>query len=97
MNYQEIHKAVCSECGHVEKRSDSSSFITVFFLPEICAKCGADMPGRFTRWFEIDGDRPHWQHVIEKQKFTPAVRTKNPLTWLRFGHWKTIETTTLKA
>jgi rRNA maturation protein Nop10 len=86
MTYTQKHYAECSECGKIERVEDNGSFITPFFLPDICPRCGETMQGRWP-----DESRPHWIHVIKKKRYEPAARTKNPLTWLRIGQWVTVK------
>jgi hypothetical protein len=61
--YKERHKAVCSKCGYVESSSDTGSFIEAFFLPSMCTHCGEYMDARGS------DDRPHWLHVVTKEKY----------------------------
>lgn len=89
--FDRIHKAVCSGCKKVHTTRESGAFISDFFLPGICSGCGEYMSS--SRYSEST----HWRHVIEKREFIPAVRTKNPLTWLRTGTWKVVDTVDMRA
>jgi predicted amidophosphoribosyltransferase len=84
------HYAACSECGHQVKHSGSGTFISPFFLPEICKRCGQTF-SRYARP-SFDEKSPHWVHVVEKVEIIPPIQTHNPLTWFRGSEYKTVET-----
>lgn len=84
------HYAACSECGHEVPHSRSGTFISPFFLPEVCAGCG-QVFSRYSRP-AFDEKAPHWVHVIEKIEITPPVRTRNPFTWFRGSTYDVVET-----
>lgn len=85
-NFYERHCAVCSKCGAEAPRSNSASgsFISHFFLPNMCAECGSSMSD--TRWGE---NHPHWIHRITKMKRVapPARRWGEPSTWFQSSSW----------
>lgn len=88
MTFRQIHTAECSFCRHVERSRENGDFIDDFFLPDICPSCGEVMSHGHAA--ERNG-WPHWQHFVTKQEFKPAVRTRNPLTWLRSGRWEEVD------
>ncbi len=92
--FRQRHRAKCSNCGYLEKASDTGSFIDPFFLPKICGGCGEDMHS-----YNLYGgnDRPHWVHEIAKQELIKPERTINPLTWLKMARWEDVETHSLRA
>lgn len=86
MSYRKVHLAKCSHCARIAESSYSGSFIDPFFLPKMCASCGESMQDRWPR-----EDRPHWRHVVIKEKWVDPIRTRNPLTWFRLGRWDEVE------
>jgi len=86
MTYRKKHIAKCSHCQAVAEVRDSGTFIDPFFLPNMCASCGESMQDRWP-----NKERPHWIHVVVKEKWEDAIRTRYPLSWFRFGRWVEVE------
>lgn len=91
--YRRSYAAECSACGGIQKEAETSTFIDPFFLPDICRHCGEHMHFNPTGHDNV----PHWVLVTKKERFVPAVRTLNPMTWFKWGRWESTEETRTKA
>jgi len=85
MTYMVLHHADCTNCGHRAKSSESSTFITPFFLPRHCEGCGE---------YRSSSDFNNRDYVIGMTKYKwgrPKFNPWNPLTI--FKRWIEVEVT----